>query len=196
MPRTARVLIIAGWIAAVVLVRPLVLFAYDMDLEKVGWLQDSARARITLWAYTVRQMPKAPILGVGAQTTRADSEAGRNADTLPGHTFPQWTGRHGHNIYVQTWYELGLVGAGLLLAMGLLIQSWMWQLTRPGQDFAAAAFVAVSVMCASSFGMWQGWFNAVCMMVVAMVTLAVRWYDCYAALPRASEPGMVPQAST
>jgi hypothetical protein len=44
--------------------------------------------------------------------------------------------------------------------------------------------------------MWQGWFNAVCMMVVAMVTLAVRWYDCYAALPRASEPGMVPQAST
>jgi O-Antigen ligase len=184
-PRTARVLIIAGWIAAILLVRPVVLFAYNMDLEKVGWLQDSARARITLWAYTVRQMSKAPILGVGAQTTRAESEAGRNADVLPGHTFPQWTGRHGHNIYVQTWYELGLVGASLLLAMGLLILSWLWQLTRPGQDFAAAAF-----------GMWQGWFIAACMMVVAMVTLAVRWYDCHSPSPRAADPGLVPQPST
>jgi hypothetical protein len=173
--RVARVLVIIGWIAAVVLVRPAVLIAYDNGLQEAGWLQESARARITLWAYTARQMSKAPILGVGAQTTRAESEAGRKAQVLPGQVFPQWTGAHGHNIFLQTWYELGVVGAAFLFGMGLLILSWLWTLARPGQDFAASAFVCVSAMCASSFGMWQAWFIAACMLVVPMLALGLRW---------------------
>jgi O-antigen ligase len=174
-PRTARVLVMLGWITAVVLVRPAVQIAYNNDLQTAGWLQESARARITLWAYTVRQMSKAPILGVGAQTTRAESESGRRAEVLPGQVFPQWTGSHGHNIFLQTWYELGIVGAGLLLGMGIMILSWLWTLARPGEDYAAAAFVCVSAMCASSFGMWQAWFIAACMLVVPMLALGLRW---------------------
>jgi len=175
-PRTARILILIGWVAAILLVRPAVLIAYDQELHKASWMQESARARIILWAYTARQMAKAPILGVGAQTTRAESDAGRAAEVLPGHAFPQWTGRHGHNIYLQTWYELGLVGAGLLLGLGLLILSWLWTLARPGQDYAAAAFVCASAMCASSFGMWQAWFIAACMLIVPMLTLGLKGY--------------------
>jgi O-antigen ligase len=194
-PRTAQILIVVGWVAALLLVRPAVLFAYDHDLHKASWMQESARARIILWDYTIRQMPKAPILGVGAQTTRAESEAGRHAEILPGHAFPQWTGQHGHNIYVQTWYELGVVGAALLLGIGLLILSWLWQIARPSQDFAGAAFVCVSVMCASSFGMWQAWFMAACMIVVAMAALAVRWYDCHAPSRTTPEPVLVPQSA-
>src|SRR5262245_15275671 len=172
-PRSARVLIMLGWVAAVLLVRPAVLIAYDQGLHKASWLQESARARIILWAYTARQMPKAPILGVGAQTTRAESEAGRGGDVLPGHVFPQWTGRHGHNIYLQTWYELGAIGAGLLLVDGLSILRWLWTVPRPGQDYAGAAFVAISTMCASSFGMWQAWFIAACMLAVPIVTFGL-----------------------
>jgi O-antigen ligase/polysaccharide polymerase Wzy-like membrane protein len=172
-PRSARVLIMLGWVAALLLVRPAVLIAYEQDLHKASWMQESARARIILWAYTARQMSKAPILGIGAQTTRAESEAARPAEALPGHAFPQWTGRHGHNIYLQTWYELGVVGAGLLLGLGLSILSWLWTLPRPGQDYAGAAFVCASAMCASSFGMWQAWFIAACMLVVPMVTLGL-----------------------
>lgn len=173
-PRGARVLVLIGWVAAVLLVRPVVLLAYNNDLQTAGWLQESARARITLWAYTARQMSKAPILGVGAQTTRAESEAGRHAQVLPGQVFPQWTGAHGHNIYLQTWYELGAIGAALLFGMGLLILSWLWTLARPGQDFAAAAFVCVATMCASSFGMWQAWFIAAAMLVVPLLALGLR----------------------
>ena len=134
-PRSTKILIVAGWIAATVLVRPAVLVAYDNDLHKASWLQESARARLILWAYTARQMSKAPVFGVGAQTTRAESESGRRADVLPGHAFPQWTGAHGHNIYVQTWYELGVVGAALLLAMGLSILSWLWHRAATGPRF-------------------------------------------------------------
>jgi hypothetical protein len=175
VPRAARVLVMIGWIAAVLLVRPAVLLAYNNDLQTASWLQESARARVTLWAYTARQMWKAPILGVGAQTTRAESESGRRAEVLPGQVWPQWTGSHGHNIFLQTWYELGAVGAALLFGMGILIQSWLWTLARPGQDFAAAAFVCVTTMCASSFGMWQAWFIAACMLVVPMLCLGLRW---------------------
>jgi O-antigen ligase len=175
-PRSARILIMMGWVAAVLLVRPAVLIAYDQGLHKASWMQESARARIILWAYTAQQMSKAPILGVGAQTTRAESEARRPAAVLPGHAFPQWTGRHGHNIYLQTWYELGLIGAGLLLGLGLLILSWLWTLPRPAQDYAAAAFVCASATCAASFGMWQAWFIAACMLIVPMLTLGLKWY--------------------
>src|SRR5215475_1857391 len=195
-PRTAQILIVVGWVAAVMLVRPAVQLAYDYDLHKASFMQDSARARIILWAYTVRQMAKAPILGVGAQTTRAESEAGRNAEVLPGHAFPQWTGLHGHNIYVQTWYELGFVGATLLLGVGLLLLSWLWQMARPSQDFAAAGFVCVSVTCGSSFGMWQAWFIAACMLVVAMTVLAMRWFDCQLPSRSPAEPGLLPQSAT
>jgi O-antigen ligase len=173
-PRSLKILIVVGWIAATVLVRPAVLLAYDNDLHKASWMQESARARLILWAYTARQMSKAPVFGVGAQTTRAESESGRRADVLPGHAFPQWTGAHGHNIYVQTWYELGVIGAALLLGLGLSILSWLWQVPRPSQDFAASAFVCASVMCGSSFGMWQAWFIAACMLGVVMVTLAMQ----------------------
>jgi hypothetical protein len=110
-----------------------------------------------------------------AHKPRADAEAARPPE-VPGQAFPQWTGRHGHNIYLQTWYELGAIGAGLLLAMGLLILSWLGTLARPGQDYAAAAFVCASVMCASSFGMWQAWFIAATMLVVPMLTLGLKWY--------------------
>src|SRR5215510_10494179 len=195
-PRTAQILIVVGWVAAVMLVRPAVQLAYDYDLHKASFMQDSARARIILWAYTVRQMAKAPILGVGAQTTRAESEAGRNAEVLPGHAFPQWTGLHGHNIYVQTWYELGSVGATLLLGVGLLLLSWLWQMARPSQDFAAAGFVCVSVTCGSSFGMWQAWFIAACMLVVAMTVLAMRWFDCQLPSRSPAEPDLLPQSAT
>ena len=195
-PRSTKILIVAGWIAATVLVRPAVLVAYDNDLHKASWLQESARARLILWAYTARQMSKAPVFGVGAQTTRAESESGRRADVLPGHAFPQWTGAHGHNIYVQTWYELGVVGAALLLAMGLSILSWLWQVPRPGQDFAASAFVCVSVMCAASFGMWQAWFIAACMLGVVMVTLAVQGTGWLLRSRGTTEGVLLPQSAT
>src|SRR5262245_832212 len=172
-PRSARVLIILGWVAAVLLVRPAVLIAYDQGLHKASWMQESARARIILWAYTAGKMSKAPILGVGAQTTRAESEAGRPAEVPPGEAFPQWTGRHGHNIYLQTWYELGAVGAGLLLLVGLSLLGVLWTLPRPAQDYAGAAFVCTSTMCASSFGMWQAWFIAACMLAVPIVTFGL-----------------------
>src|SRR5262245_12092923 len=175
-PRSARILITTGWIAAVLLVRPAVLIAYDQDLHKAPWIQESARARIILWAHTARQMSKAPIFGVGAQTTRAESEAARPAEAPSGHVFPQWTGRHGHNIYLQTWYELGLIGAGLLLGLGLLMLRWLWTLARPDQDYAASAFVCASTMCASSFGMWQAWFIAACLLIVPMLTLGLKGY--------------------
>src|SRR5262249_18431019 len=83
-PRSARVLVILGWVAPVLLVRPAVLIAHDQGLHNASWLQHSARARIILWAYTAQKMSKAPILGVGAQTTRAESEAGRPAEVPTG----------------------------------------------------------------------------------------------------------------
>jgi hypothetical protein len=69
--------------------------------------------------------------------------------------------RHPHNIYLQTWLELGAIGAALLLGVGL---AWLWAI-GPWPPFlqgsAYALFAVGGAVGVSGFEFWQTWMLAV-----------------------------------
>lgn len=173
-PRLVRPLIAAGWIAATLLVVPIAMAAYSSGLHQARWIPETGRNRIILWNVTAEKVLEAPLLGTGVAATKAlDEEEAPKAKTLPGHTYPQKTGRHAHNIFLQTWYELGGIGAALLLMTGLLALRLARHLPASIEPYAAASFVAATLIGAFSWGMWQTWFMAAFGVSAMLLALAV-----------------------
>ena len=67
---------------------------------------------------------------------------------------------HAHNIYLQTWYELGVCGAALLSIFGLGILLRIGQLPERTFAFGLATFASGAMLASSSSGLWQLWFLA------------------------------------
>ena len=80
---------------------------------------------------------------------------------------------HAHNIFLQTWYELGAVGAVLFSAIGAV--AWALLSRRPAalQPYAFASFVSAVLIGAFSWGMWQTWFMAAYAIWVMLLALAL-----------------------
>jgi O-antigen ligase len=96
---------------------------------------------------------------VGARTTyvmgpRLEPEV----VTRPGEAFKRTLSTHSHSIYLQTWFELGLIGATLLTLLGLAMLQGISSLGADLKPYAYATFVTAALMAASSYGMWQIWF--------------------------------------
>ena len=72
--------------------------------------------------------------------------------------FKRTTAHHAHSVFLQTWYELGIVGAILLAAAGAFVVLRIELLPLQAQPFAAATFVAFVVIASFAWGMWQTWF--------------------------------------
>lgn len=156
-----RALVLAGWVVATMLIVPLAAVSHDAGLHQVQWLPGTARNRIVLWNVTAEKMLEAPVFGIGIGSTKPlDEEAAPTAETRPGDSYPQRTGRHSHNIFMQTWYELGGVGAVLLLLAGVAGLRGLARLPSADQPYAHASFVATTVIASFTWGMWQPWFMA------------------------------------
>ncbi len=146
-----------GWVIVCLAVLPSALILHRLDLHNASWLQHSARHRIIIWNYTAEQILKAPLLGVGARTTYVLGPQMPVA-TEPDEAFPRTLSVHSHSVYLQTWFELGLIGATLLTLLGLSILQAIRSLTPRLKPYAYATFVSSVAMAASSYGMWQTWF--------------------------------------
>jgi hypothetical protein len=165
----------ALWCLAFALVLPLDFAAYKAGLHMSPWLPDSARARVILWEYTAERTLEHPILGIGADSTHALKPA---TITRPeGFVFPRSSGEHAHNIFLQTWYELGLVGAILLALAGAALALRMLRLPRDIQPYAAATFAAFIGIAGFAWSMWQTWF-------MCAAALAILYLRVIAAAPR------------
>lgn len=175
-PRLALALVAAGWLAAVLLVVPVAKWASaEAGLHSASWLPNSARHRIVLWHYTAEQVSERPLTGVGAASTKLiDARRGPKVAPMPGTPYQWRSGPHAHNVYLQTWYEVGAVGALLLGAAGLFVVGAMTGLKRRAVPFAAAAFTTAAVMGASSWGLWQAWFLGLYACTALLTLIALR----------------------
>ena len=79
-------------------------------------------------------------------------------------------GHHAHSIFLQTWSELGAVGALLLAVAGAAVVLLVFLLPITAQPFAAGAFAAFAIVGAFAWGMWQSWF----MCAVALLPIYLR----------------------
>ena len=160
LPRTGLVLVAAGWLVATLAVVPITDWAFRSgELHSASWLPHTAQQRIILWGYTAQQVAKRPLFGVGADSTKLlDARRGPKVETPAGFSYQWRTGPHGHNIFLQTWYELGLPGALLLAGFGLLLVRAIAGLDRLAGAVMAAAFVSAAITGAFTWGLWQPWF--------------------------------------
>lgn len=158
----------ALWCVAFVLVLPADFLAYKAGLETAPWLPKSFQARIILWEFTATRVLEHPWLGIGAASTPALKE--QHPERPKDFVYPLNTGEHAHDLFLQTWYELGAVGVLLIALAGAALAMRMTLLPAEAQPFAAAAFATFMVIAAFGWSMWQTWL--VC--AVALLILYVR----------------------
>jgi O-antigen ligase len=114
---------------------------------------------VILWGYTADQVPLKFWRGTGLNSTKPLDEARKDTwITRPGHVYPERTGQHAHNIFLQTWYELGAFGAAALMLFGLSVLAAIDRLPRRLAPFALATFAGAAALGATSWGFWQPWF--------------------------------------
>jgi hypothetical protein len=159
--RWAARLLLVGWVCTCMAVVPAALLAHRLHLHQASWLQDSARHRIIIWNFTAEKTLESPWLGVGANMTYVlGPEIESETPILPGETLKRTLSIHSHSIYLQTWFELGLVGAVLLTLVGLSVLGAIRWLDPFVQPYAYATFATAAALAGASYGMWQYWFMA------------------------------------
>jgi hypothetical protein len=157
----ARRVLAAGWVLACLAVLPASLLAHRYDLHNAPWLQGSMRHRVVIWNHTAEEALKSPFVGIGAYMTYVMGPK-LNKDTAQeeGERYHRTLSRHAHNVFLQTWFELGAAGALLLTFCGLAVISAIGTLREAAQPFSLATFAAAITMMAASYGIWQAWYLA------------------------------------
>jgi O-antigen ligase len=160
----------ALWCLAFVLVLPFDFLAYKAELHMVPWLPSSFRARVIIWEYTAERVLDQPLLGIGAGSTPALKVLHSDPEQQKSFVYARDTGQHAHDLFLQTLYELGVVGAVLIAFAGAAVALRMSLLSIEAQPFAAATFAVFIAIAAFSWGMWQTWL----MCAVGLLVLYTR----------------------
>jgi O-antigen ligase len=163
----------AAWCLAFALVLPMDFLAYKADLHMAQWLPNSFRARIIIWEYTAERVFDHPWLGVGADSTRAlkEPDTRETAEWPQGFIYPRTIGWHAHDLFLQTWFELGVIGAILIAFAGVMVTLRMSLLPVEVQPFAAASLTAFMAIASFGWGMWQTWL--ICGVALLLIYLLI-----------------------
>jgi O-antigen ligase len=178
-PRIVIRALAVAWCLGFVLVLPLDFLAYKADLQRATWLPETARARVIIWDYTAELFFKHPWLGIGADSTKGARAKRTEPPEWPkGYVYPRDTGHHAHNLFLQTLYELGLVGTILVAIAGAAVILRIAFLPRQAQPYAVAALTVFAAIAAFAWSMWQAWLIcAVGLLVVYVLLPAARYRD-------------------
>ena len=149
---------VVAWFGICLAVLPLVFLAHSAELHEAEWLYPSARHRVIIWNYTAEKTLESPWHGIGAnQTYLLGPSLEAQIPDFKSNPLARTLSIHAHNIYLQTWFELGLVGALLLTAAGFFLLRAVRNLGPRLQPYAFATFASCAAMVSTSYGMWQVW---------------------------------------
>ena len=166
-----------AWCLGFVLVLPLDFLAYKAELHRAQWLPQSAQARIIIWDYTAERVLDRPWLGVGADSTKGAKAADARPPEWPkGFVYPRATGHHAHNLFLQTLYELGVVGAILVAIAGAAVILRIALLPGQAQPYAVAAFTVFAIIASLAWSMWQAWLICTVGLLVLYLLLPAARY--------------------
>lgn len=148
--------------------------------ETMPFLPNSAVHRVYIWNFAYERISDHPWLGWGMDASPdvpGGMEVVRVSD--PVHTWGflgQLMPLHPHNMPLQIWLELGMVGAVLTAILTGLI---LWRAVTPARPRESAAmitgqFTATIVFMAASFGAWQSWWHGAVWIAATLMALAAR----------------------
>lgn len=174
LPRVTRA-VLAGALALAILAMPVILGAV-LAGAPAGRLPFSAAHRVVIWDFSLARIAERPLAGWGFEASRAIPGGKANAtpatlDRL-GITDPNQRARfalrnaeslplHPHNAPLQLHLELGLVGAALAALLAALLA------LRARTPSAVGTLAAAAVVGSLSYGLWQGWWIALLLVLIA-----------------------------
>ena len=176
--RATRMFLVGAWTVAVLLAVPLSALPYDLGWHHWTWLPpESVAARFYIWKQMADEVYKRPITGIGIRGTRAlgvtlppdAAKQRQTTDVMRGRRVP-----HAHNVFLQTWLELGAIGAVLLLGVGLAALRQMRNLPPVLQGSSYALFATCFAIGVSGFDLWQTWLLSAVALAWAAMLLATR----------------------
>lgn len=149
-------------VLAFLLIVPAAKWAYQSaELHRAEWLPASGRQRIVIWGYTADQIGKNPLMGIGIRSTRVwNHRVSRDLEHDENELYDRRSGRHAHNLFLQTWFELGLIGVALVLTILLGFLHALSKVSRGVQPFAYGLFASYFAIQCFAWGVWQAWFLA------------------------------------
>ncbi len=176
-PRRTIVMLGAGFVAAMLLA-PLAAF---IPLERVyadlgGALPASWLHRVAIWRLAGEEAVACLPFGCGLDYARAIRDMGLRID-VPGAPAPlSWMPVHPHNLFLQVWLEMGLVGAAAfcgMIASGVqaLLAARLSRADKAAITATAGAFLVSALVEAS---LWQVWRLAVLGLAGLYIAAAAR----------------------
>jgi exopolysaccharide production protein ExoQ len=150
---------------------PAMEWLYSLNLIDRGTLPFSFLHRIEIWHYASNLVFERPLFGWGLDSSR--SIADKIVLERNGYEFAVLP-IHPHNAFLQVWLELGLVGVGFGIAIGLTILGGIRDLPRPSQPVALAAFAGSMAMLSVAYGVWQIWWLGALILSMLMIHVLAR----------------------
>ncbi len=164
------------WSLVVVGIVPIIMLIYFADIQNTTVLPYSFKDRIHIWHYTAKLVPENPVLGIGIRSSRHYTKSPAPGAAVPSkQNLVDRPGWHSHNLFLQTWYELGAIGAAFLLAIGLLLLRTIRQLDPGRRPFGYAIFASCSMVAAVGYGMWQSWLIAIYTWCFVFLLIGLRY---------------------
>ena len=167
----SRMLLVGFIIGALVtpLITPSVVDWIETKIENP--LSNSIQHRLVMWDFLSKRSLERPLTGWGIEASRSIPNADERY--LDDNYASKYVSHHPHNLVLQLWSELGLVG----VIFACIPFGWLaWRL---GQDESitgqarrwliagrVGAVVAFLMVANSSYGMWQEWRLATCFVLL------------------------------
>lgn len=166
--RRAGRILAATTVVAVALLSPLVAKGlHSTGLADSGWLDGSSQQRIEIWNFAAERIAERPVFGWGFDA--ADAMRRQFADTIG--NVANMMPNHPHNVPLQIWLELGIVGLALFVATLLILVWRIDRLPRIERLAAQCAFASGLAISLVGYGTWQSQWIATLFGVALTVVL-------------------------
>lgn len=167
LPRISIAITAAGFILAVLAIVPLAYVAHDvLQLQTNAHIPPSGQARFPIWYSVANAVGERPLFGHGVVHLQALLHSGQGFI---------WEHAHSHNVFLQTWYELGAFGSAIMLLAGLVFLRLLNELPSRFVCFGVGGFVTVTInLITTAWELWVPWHLGLLTLVAMIVTLLNR----------------------
>ena len=130
---------------------------------------EHASHRVKIWTAFEERLHDRPLLGHGFDSSFKISTAPRPDGRAPGEDNDQMVDNHPHNVFLQIWVELGLLGAVTAAAILAFVLRRLTE--RPRFEMAPRLALLVTVAGIGLVGLsaWQPWW-------IASIVAALLWF--------------------